>query len=202
MGKPPSEFMGLQHIALKVHDIKAGIDFYVNKLGFTVSEIYPPGTVEGFPFGLCFMRCTNLHHDVNLIFWPEGEIDAPEGNSFEAARVGMHHLALRLASKKDFGAWEAYLQEEGIEVIYGPVVHSPTHPDGDGLWGENRALYFCDPSGNTIELFCDMAEMDPDTNRVNEAFFRARLERDGYSRNEADPQAAWKQDYSFLDNYK
>ena len=171
MGKPPSEFMGLQHIALKVHDIKAGIDFYVNKLGFTVSEIYPPGTVEGFPFGLCFMRCTNLHHDVNLIFWPEGEIDAPEGNSFEAARAGMHHLALRLASKKDFGAWEAYLQEEGIEVIYGPVVHSPTHPDGDGLFEgcATRPLIknfgFVKPEGGDFvqsEYFKGYAETDTD----------------------------------------
>ncbi len=202
MGKPPSGFMGLQHIALKVHDIKAGIDFYVNKLGFTVSEIHPPGTVEGFPFGLCFMRCTSLHHDVNLIFWPDGEIDAPGENSFESAQAGLHHLALRLASKKDFDAWDAYLRNEGIEIIYGPVVHSPAHPEGDGLWGENRALYFCDPSGNAIELFCDMSEMDPDTNRVNETLFRDRLESDGHQRDAANPPEAWKPDYSFLDNYK
>jgi hypothetical protein len=56
---------------------------------------------------------------------------------------------------------------EGIEIFYGPVVHSPTHPDGDGLGGENRALYFSDPSGNAIEINCGMAPMDPDTNRVD-----------------------------------
>jgi len=107
-------------------------------------------------------------------------------------------LALRVASKKEFDAWEAYLKGEEIEVFYGPVVHSPTHPEGDGFWGENRALYFSDPSGNTIELFCDMAEMDADTNAVNEPWFRARMKRDGYSSNEADPPPAWNPDYSFL----
>lgn len=199
MGKPPSDFMGLQHIALKVHDIKAGIDFYQGKLGFTVSEIYPPGTLEGFPFGLCFMRCTRLHHDVNLVFWPKGKIEPPEGSSFETAKVGLHHLALRVTSKKDLDAWDAYLREEGIEVFYGPVVHSPTHPEGDGFWGENRALYFADPSGNSIELFCDMAEMDPQSNQVNEAWFRARLERDGYARDAANPPPPWNPDYSFTE---
>ncbi len=49
MGKPPSGFMGLQHIAIKVHDIDAAIDFYVTKLGFTVSEIYPPAGSRASP---------------------------------------------------------------------------------------------------------------------------------------------------------
>lgn len=199
MGNPPSGFMGLQHIAIKVHDIKAAIDFYVNKLGFTVSEIYPPGSVGDFPFGLCFMRCTELHHDVNLVFWPKGEVDEPDGRSFDMARCGLHHLALRLGSRKDLEAWDDYLKSQGIEVFYGPVVHSPTHPEGDGFWGENHALYFSDPSGNSIELFCDMAPMDPETNRVNESWFRDRLERDGHARKAADPPPTWKPDYSFLE---
>ncbi|MEE9273884.1 MAG: VOC family protein [bacterium] len=202
MGTPPGGFMGLQHIAIKVHDIEAAIDFYVNKLGFTVTEIYTPGQLEGFPFGLCFMRCHELHHDFNLIFWPKGEVPAPESNSFEEARCGLHHVAIRLPSKVEMDAWDAYLKEEGIEVFYGPVVHSPTHPDGDGFWGENRALYFCDPSGNAIELFCDMAPMDPATNQVNKAWFRDRLERDGHPGDIAEPPPAWKSDYSFLEAYR
>ena len=52
---------------------------------------------------------------------------------------------------------------------------------------------------DAIELFCDMGEMDPDTNRVNEALFRARLERDGHSPDAADPPIAWEPDYSFLE---
>ena len=83
MPRPSGGFTRLQHAAIKVHDIEAAKDFYVNTLGFTISEIFEPGTVGDFPFGLCFMRCTELHHDMNLIYWPEGEGPAPpEERSF------------------------------------------------------------------------------------------------------------------------
>ncbi|MFQ6671925.1 MAG: hypothetical protein ACE5KY_01395 [Candidatus Tectimicrobiota bacterium] len=78
------------------------------------------------------MRCTELHHDVNLAFWPKGAVEAPKGRSFDVERCGLHHLALRLRSRKDLEAWHEYLKGEGTEVFYGPVVHSPTHPEGDG----------------------------------------------------------------------
>jgi hypothetical protein len=43
-----------------------------------------------------------------------------------------------------------------------------------------------------------MAKMDSDTNSVNDAWFRARMKRDGYNPNEADPPPAWDPDFSFL----
>ena len=198
MARPPSTFMGPQHVAIKVHDIGAAIDFYVNKLGFTISEIHPPGSIPGMPFGLCFMRSTPLHHDVNLVFWPDGAIEPPDGRSFDTARTGLHHFALQVGTRKELEAWAAYLKEQGIEIFWGPSIHSPTHPEGDGFWGENHALYIADPSGNCIEIFCDMGVMDPYTNRVNEAWFRDRLGRDGHPSTAADPPPAWRPDFSFL----
>ena len=44
--------------------------------------------------------------------------------------------------------------------------------------GENRAVYFCDPTGNAIEIFCDMAEMTED-NRIDRRWHAERLLRDG-----------------------
>ncbi len=193
MHEKPPRFMGLQHAAIKVHDLEAAKDFYVNKLGFTISEIYPPGTVGDFPFGLCFMRCTALHHDLNLIFWPEGEgPEPPVGRSFETMQTGLHHIAFQVENRSALEAWEAHLKEEGIEIFWGPSIHSPTHPEGDGFWGENHAFYISDPSGNSVEIFCDMAIMDPYTNRVNESWFRDRLARDGHPPTAADPPEAWK----------
>lgn len=202
MPKPPSGFVRLQHNAIKVHDIDQAIDFYVNKLGFTVTEIYPPGQVGDFPFGLCFLRCTELHHDLNLVFWPKGEMPAPEGNSFDLLQPGIHHMAFQLESKAQIDAWDEYLKGLDIDVFYGPIVHSPTHPDGDKFWGENRAMYFCDPSGNAIELFCDMAPMDPETNAVNKPWYKDRIARDGLDPDKYDAPEAWKPDYSFRDPYK
>ena len=40
MPRPSGGFTRLQHAAIKVHDIEAAKDFYVNTLGFTVSEIF------------------------------------------------------------------------------------------------------------------------------------------------------------------
>ena len=198
LGKSARGLLGLQHIALKVHDIEAGIDFYVNTLGFTISEIHPPGSVGDFPFGLCFMRCTALHHDLNPIFWPKGWSGRRRGNPSTWRNAASTTSPFRVASRKDLEAWDEYLKGEGIEIFYGPVVQSPIHPDGDGLWGENRAFYFSDPSGNCIEINCDMAPMDPGANRVDEAWFRDRLERDGHPRETADPPSAWAPDLSFI----
>ncbi len=185
--------MRLQHAAIKVHDIEAAKNFYVNILGFSISEIYPPGTVGDFPFGLCFMRCTELHHDLNLVFWPEGEgPPPPEGRTFDTLRTGLHHIAFQVNDRTELEAWASYLSDKEIEIFWGPSIHSPTHPEGDGFWGENHALYISDPSGNCIEIFCDLAVMDPYTNRINETWFRDRLARDGHARDAADPPKAWK----------
>ena len=60
----------------------------------------------------------------------------------------------------------------------GPLVHSPTHPEGDGTWGENRAMYFCDPDGHRIEIFCDLARMD-EANGIEKEWYENRLRREG-----------------------
>ena len=148
MPRPPEGLMRLQHAAIKVHDIDAAKDFYVNTLGFTISEIYEPGTVGDFPFGLCFMRCTELHHDMNLIFWPDGEGPAPpEGRSFDTLQTGLHHIAFEVEDRTQLENWASYLEEKEVEIFWGPSIHSPTHPRGGRLLGrEPRALY-CGPIG-------------------------------------------------------
>ena len=70
MTVPPSEFLGIRHVAIKIHDIKSRVEFYVNKLGFRITRIVKPGEMAGATrhFGGCFIRCNNLHHDLLLIF--------------------------------------------------------------------------------------------------------------------------------------
>ena len=84
-------------------------------------------------------------------------------------------------------AWEKHLRAHRVAFVKGPLVHSPTHPEGDGSWSENRAMYFCDPDGNAIEIFCDMAPIDFEKDEIDPAWFADRLERDGYRPDEADP---------------
>ena len=54
------------------------------------------------------------------------------------------------------------VKEMDLEIIRGPVVHSPYDPRGDGSWGENESFYVFDPDGHRLEIFCDMASIDDD----------------------------------------
>ena len=42
---------------------------------------------------------------------------AARGQRFDRYRVGLHHLALRAASRDDVDAFHGWLQREGIEVL-------------------------------------------------------------------------------------
>jgi len=184
MPRPINRFKGLQHVAIKVSNIDASLEFYTNVLGFTVAERHEPGEHPIFKSGLCFLRCTKLHHDLNLIFFPEKEKNElakiPKTDQGTTVNLGVHHFAFQVENLEEFREWEEWIKENNIEFVRGPVVHSPTHPEGDGTWGENRAMYFCDPDGYRIEIFCDMAELDEETNSINEPWYSARLKREGF----------------------
>jgi catechol 2,3-dioxygenase-like lactoylglutathione lyase family enzyme len=201
MANPPSEFSGLNHVAIKVHNIRAAVKFYVEILGFKITRVVEPGVMHGATknFGGCFIRCKNLHHDVLLMFTPEGIPNQPAPSALVADR-GMHHFSLRVGSKQEFDAWADYCRAEEIEMFWEPAVHSAAHPEGDGFFGEHRGFFISDPSGNHIQILCDMAEIDPATNRVSEGWFRGRLERDGLDRNAVDPPPAWEPDYGFMED--
>jgi len=189
----PPPLRRLQHVGVRVHDLDEAMVFYRDVLGLRVSDRYDPGDNPHGPWGICFMRCGDEHHEVSLVAFPkEAQTDLPASGFRAPLAAGLHHLAFEAASREEFDRWLSHLRGRGIEFAYGPVVHSPAHPEGDGTLGENRAVYFHDPSGNIIEIFCDMARMDPASNRVGEAWFRERLARDGHSPSAADPPSAWR----------
>ncbi len=113
---------------------------------------------------------------------PEARPDPPPPpeNSRDSVAFGLHHFAFEVEDKAAFDAWEKHLRDNGIEFIGGPVVHSPTRTEtSSGGGGGDRAMYFCDPDGNTIEIFCDMANVGEDGifDREQHA---ARIKSDGY----------------------
>ena len=93
---PSNGFKGLQHIAIKVSNIDISLDFYINVLGFTVSERHDPGEHPIFKSGLCFLRCGPLHHDLNLVFFPETEKEElakiPKTDQGSTVDLGVHHF--------------------------------------------------------------------------------------------------------------
>lgn len=182
----------IQHVGLKVHDMDEAVNFYRDVMGFRVSDRYDPGDNPHNPWGICFMRSGDLHHELSLVAYPKEAGLKPSTEGMRDPGVGLHHIGFEVESKDALEAWADHIRSQGIKIVSGPLVHSPTHPEGDGTLGENRAFYFHDPSGNGIEIFCDMAPLDADTNRIKEDWFRDRLERDGYPRDAADPNRAWE----------
>ncbi|MEE9255612.1 MAG: VOC family protein [bacterium] len=179
---PAPKLKALQHIALKVRDLEVSLKFYVEVLGFRVIERHAGGELASRPHGLNFITCTNLHHVMNLAelgaeFRPKDP--PPPMNTLANPVFGLHHFAFEVEDRAEYDAWQKHLAEQGVEIVHGPLVHSPTHPEGDGSWGENRAMYFCDPDGNAVEIFCDMGVMD-ENGEYDREWFADRLRRDGH----------------------
>ncbi len=67
----------------------------------------------------------------------------------------------------------------GLQVVRGPVVHSPYDPRGDGSWGENESFYVLDPDKHRIEVFCNLATIDEDGTYLNSEGMRIEAAKAG-----------------------
>ncbi|MDA0998914.1 MAG: VOC family protein [bacterium] len=178
----------LQHIAIIARDIDVSLRFYRDVLGFRMIERHGPGEAEGYNNYLNFMTITDEHHVINVV-----EL-APENRPKEdrsPSGYGLHHFAFSVEDKAEFDAWYDHLKANGVKFVKEPVVHSPTHPEGDGSWGENRAMYFPDPDGNLIEIFCDMGILNKN-NEFNREWHAGRLKRDGHDPAKTEPPVTGK----------
>src|SRR5216683_1895520 len=68
------------------------------------------------------------------------------GETPEAAQPGLHHSAWQLGSFEELQAAHRELRELGV-AVESAIEHNVT-----------RSVYFPDPDGNRVELYCDMVE--------------------------------------------
>jgi len=120
----------LGHIVLKVRDAAKSRDFYTRTLGLKVAH-------EDLERGAVFLSFGEAHHDLELFQLATGE--APD-----AAQPGLHHMAWQLGSVEELQAAYRELKALGVP-IESTVEHNVT-----------RSIYFPDPDGNRVELYCDM----------------------------------------------
>ncbi len=127
----PIERVG--HVVLKMRDLEAAKSFYHGVLGMKIAN-------EREGFGV-FFRFDDYHHDI-AVFQVDEDAAAPEKN-----QVGLAHVALVADSLDTVKAIYRRLKEHDV-----PIVRTRDH-------GYTKSVYFSDPEGNEIEVYCEVPEM-------------------------------------------
>ena len=117
----------LSHVGLYVHDVPKMIDFYTGVLGFVVSDGAEDGRIT------FLSRNPSDHHQVVLVRGRATDAEVPmvQQVSFNVSTLPQVQKAFRK------------VRDAGCEAIR-PICH-----------GNAWSVYFQDPEGNQIEMFCD-----------------------------------------------
>ena len=121
------------HAVLNVRDIDSMIDFYTKILGFRISDRGPLAG-DGSPEIVFMSQVPTDHHQ--LAFVGAGRDDNPPNS--------VNHFAFRVESLDDVKEMKARLDDDGRAQNIRPLTH-----------GNAWSVYFTDPEGNGIEVFCD-----------------------------------------------
>jgi catechol 2,3-dioxygenase len=119
------------HVHLKVSNIEKALAFYVNILGFEITQRYGDSAV--------FISAGGYHHHIGLNTWESKNGVPPPRNA-----TGLYHTAILYPTKKDL----AIIVQRLIDAAY-PLTGSANH-------GVSLAIYLNDPDGNGVELYWDL----------------------------------------------
>ncbi|MBC8240711.1 MAG: VOC family protein [Alphaproteobacteria bacterium] len=128
----PTATLKLGHVVLKMRDLEKAKGFYRDILGMKITEERPG-------FGV-FFRFEDYHHDI-AVFKVDDDATPQEQN-----QIGLSHLALVTDSLE--AVKTMYRRLVAHEV---PIVRTVDH-------GVTKSVYFKDPEGNELEIYCDVAE--------------------------------------------
>jgi catechol 2,3-dioxygenase len=116
------------HVRITVRDLEQAIRFYSGILNLRL--------VERVGGTFAFLSGSESHHDVALQL---ADVDSPDPAPHA---TGVDHVAFEVQGKKEFAQAFKAAAEAGVEV---------TTIDNGISW----SMYFTDPEGNRLELFCD-----------------------------------------------
>ena len=118
------------HLVLNVKNVQKSTQFYTEVLGFQVALQKKDAT---------FLTCGKIHHDLALFQ------ASPMATPVTKGGLGLNHMALQV---EDFDMLTQYYHVlKGRELVDRTTDH-----------GMTRSIYFTDPDGNGIELFCNSQE--------------------------------------------
>jgi len=123
------------HLVLNVKNVRISTLFYTEVLGFDISlKRKQEGSWTG-----TFLTCGKIHHDLALFQAEEDAAPVQKGG------LGLNHMALQV---EDFAMLSEYFHKlDALSLVDRTTDH-----------GMTRSIYFTDPDGNGIELFCNNQE--------------------------------------------
>jgi catechol 2,3-dioxygenase-like lactoylglutathione lyase family enzyme len=124
----PHRPRSLGHIVLYVPDLDAARDFYIERLGFRLTDSYRSRS--------CFLRAQGSHDHHNLFLIKKEDIPG-----------GLHHIEFHVGDFNEVMMGGRRLTEKGWKTYVGPGRH---------VLGSNYFWYFKTPCGGSLELACDM----------------------------------------------
>lgn len=126
----PFDITKLGHVVLNCSDVERSVRFYVEVLGFEISDIYPDDMVPG---GMVFMRFNEDHHGVALV----GSMKGPSPN------VELNHMAFEVATLDEVILARNHLKRLGVKIDF----------EGRRRAGVQIAVEFRDPDGHRLEIY-------------------------------------------------
>ena len=118
------------HIHLRVADLDRAIAFYSDVMGFDLRLRY--GTQAAF------LSAGGYHHHIGLNTW-----DSQGGTPPAKGHTGLYHVAFLYPDRPALARALKSVKEAGVPI------------DGAADHGVSEAIYFRDPDGNGIEIYCD-----------------------------------------------
>lgn len=119
----------LQHVTLATFDVGAIENFYVEKLGFLVSDRV---VNDNGGIATCFMRSNHEHHTLAC---------------FLSSRKGLDHHSYEAGEWDTIRDWADRFAARDIRLMWGPGRHGP---------GNNLFIFIEDPDGNWIEVSAEL----------------------------------------------
>ncbi|MBN9557582.1 MAG: VOC family protein [Alphaproteobacteria bacterium] len=129
----PFQLRKLDHIVLRIHDLKASLHFYCDVLGCTMDK-------EQSQIGLYQVRAGESLIDLVPLSGPLGRMG---GAGPERERRNVDHFAIQIAPF-DEAAIRTYLKGADVAIVESGQRY--------GAEGTGPSLYIHDPDGNTVEL--------------------------------------------------
>ena len=137
---PSATRPSLHHIALTVTDLDASIAWYekVFNIKYQMEEGPQGGTGKVLADDAWQLMIVLHRHDTN------------GGETFAETRTGLDHLGLAVPSRADLEAWQAHLEEIGVERSSAADRPGTQSPIADRPYGS--VLVFRDPDNIQLEM--------------------------------------------------